>query len=172
MTGRMRTVKPEFFQHHGLYEAEAQSGLPLRVAFAGLWTQCDREGRFEWRPRMLKLAILPYDPVDLRSWWKGWSATGSLPPAQPVSRPAPGCITSWSRHQIRKQPRARVCHPCPTRQHRDRLASSTRERRDTPREERDDDASTTREACVDHASGTRHPREGHAPAVELEGKGL
>lgn len=57
-------MKPEFFQHEDLYDLEAGSGLPVRVAFAGLWTQADREGRFQWRPRKLKVNILPYDDVD------------------------------------------------------------------------------------------------------------
>ena len=38
--------------------------MPIRVAFAGLWTRCDREGRFQWRPRQLKVQILPYDNAD------------------------------------------------------------------------------------------------------------
>jgi hypothetical protein len=62
--GRIRTVKPEFFKHSGLYDAEVEFQLPLRLAFAGLWTCCDREGRFKWRPRELKLDVLPYDECD------------------------------------------------------------------------------------------------------------
>jgi hypothetical protein len=62
--GRIRTIKPEFFLHEGLFDLEEESGLPIRLAFAGLWTQCDREGRFKWRPRRLGAAILPYDNVD------------------------------------------------------------------------------------------------------------
>jgi hypothetical protein len=61
---RIRTIKPQFFKHEGLYDAEVSSGFPLRLAFAGLWTCCDREGRFPWRPRMLKTEIMPYDSVD------------------------------------------------------------------------------------------------------------
>lgn len=61
---RSRIVKPEFFQHAELFDAERSSGFPLRVAFAGLWCQADREGRFVWKPRQLKLHILPYDEVD------------------------------------------------------------------------------------------------------------
>jgi hypothetical protein len=34
---RIRTIKPEFFHHEGIYEAELQSNLPLRLAFIGLW---------------------------------------------------------------------------------------------------------------------------------------
>lgn len=61
---RIRTIKPEFFLHERLFEAEQQSGLPLRVAYAGLWCAADREGRFKWEPRRLGVQILPYDQVD------------------------------------------------------------------------------------------------------------
>jgi len=62
--GRIRTIKPEFFLHEGLFDLEQESQLPLRLAFAGLWCQCDREGRFKWQPRKLKVTILPYDDID------------------------------------------------------------------------------------------------------------
>jgi hypothetical protein len=61
---RIRSVKPEFFRHEELYEAERASGMPLRLAFAGLWTCCDKNGVFPWRPRALKLDVLPYDELD------------------------------------------------------------------------------------------------------------
>lgn len=62
---RQRFIKPAFFLHGELYDAEAASGLPLRVAFAGLWTQADRRGVFRCKLRELKLAVLPHDPVDM-----------------------------------------------------------------------------------------------------------
>lgn len=62
---RIRTIKPEFFQHEELADLEHETGLPLRVAFAGLWCAADREGRFRWKPRRLKNAILPYDNVKM-----------------------------------------------------------------------------------------------------------
>jgi hypothetical protein len=62
---RIRTVKPELFKHEDLFDAEIANNLPLRLAFIGLLTCCDREGRFKWRPRRLKLDILPYDDVDI-----------------------------------------------------------------------------------------------------------
>ncbi len=61
---RIRTVKPEFFKHYDLFKAEEESGLPLRVAFSGLWTCADKEGRFKWQPAQLKLDVLPYDNLD------------------------------------------------------------------------------------------------------------
>lgn len=61
---RIRTIKPEFFTHAGLFDAEKETKLPLRVGFVGLWCACDREGRFKWEPRRLGVMILPYDGFD------------------------------------------------------------------------------------------------------------
>jgi hypothetical protein len=61
---RIRTIKPEFFIHEELFELEKKSGLPVRLAFIGLWCAADREGRFKWQPRALGAQILPYDGAD------------------------------------------------------------------------------------------------------------
>jgi len=96
---RIRSIKPEFFRHFDLYKAEHETGLPIRVAFAGLWTCADREGRFKWRPEELKVEILPHDQVDfsrvmdalltrgflVKYAWRG-SFFGSIP--------------SWRSHQF------------------------------------------------------------------------
>ena len=39
---RIRTVKPELFRHLALFEAEEKYQMPLRIAFVGLFTCCDR----------------------------------------------------------------------------------------------------------------------------------
>lgn len=62
---RIRNIKPGFFKDSDLYDAEKACGLPLRVAYAGLWTVADRAGRFKWKPREIKTDILPYDEVDM-----------------------------------------------------------------------------------------------------------
>jgi len=62
---RIRTVKPDLFRHEGLFHLEQETKLPIRVAWSGLFTVCDREGRFEWKPNVLKLDILPFDSVDM-----------------------------------------------------------------------------------------------------------
>lgn len=62
--GRIRTVKPELFKHEDLFDLERDTGLPIRIAFTGLFTCCDKEGRFKWRPRTLKLDVLPHDELD------------------------------------------------------------------------------------------------------------
>lgn len=60
MAGRIRTIKPEAFKDADLWDAEQESGLPLFRAYTALWCQADREGRFAWKPRELKLDCLPY----------------------------------------------------------------------------------------------------------------
>ena len=58
---RIRTIKPDFFRHELLQELESQYGkLKPMLVFVGLWTLCDKNGVFEWRPRQLKLDILPF----------------------------------------------------------------------------------------------------------------
>ena len=96
---RIRTVKPELFRHEGLFEAEITNKLPLRLAFIGLLTCCDREGRFKWRPQRLKLDMLPYDNnVDIvqvldalakHEFIKKYEHQGEWY----------GYIPSWSKHQ-------------------------------------------------------------------------
>lgn len=63
---RIRTVKPEFFRHETLQDLEvANPGSYVMLLFEGLWTQCDKNGVFEWRPRQLKLDILPFIEYDI-----------------------------------------------------------------------------------------------------------
>lgn len=63
---RIRTIKPEFFRHEGLQDLEAENpGACVMLVFAGLWGHCDKAGRFEWKPRTLKLDILPFIEFDM-----------------------------------------------------------------------------------------------------------
>lgn len=57
---RTRNLKPSFFTN----EALADLSPLARLLFQGLWTQADREGRLEDRPKKLKAQILPYDNCD------------------------------------------------------------------------------------------------------------
>lgn len=63
---RIRTIKPEFFRHEALQDLEIENpGMHVMLVFAGLWGHCDSKGRFEWRPRQLKLDILPFLSFDM-----------------------------------------------------------------------------------------------------------
>jgi len=95
---RIRSIKPAFFRHGRLYEAEKESGFPLRVAFAGLWTAADREGRFRWEPRELKLDCLPYDDLDFEAVLDALHAGGFVEKYETDGR-VYGYIPSWLDHQ-------------------------------------------------------------------------
>jgi hypothetical protein len=104
---RIRTVKPELFRHEGLLDLELKSNLPIRIAFIGLFTVADREGRFEWNPRILKLDILPFDEVDFsrvldalesREFIRRYSHHGTHNPS--LNQKFYGFIPSFGKHQV------------------------------------------------------------------------
>ncbi len=98
MIPKIRTVKPELFSHEGLFEAELDFHLPLRLAFIALFTCCDREGRFRWQPRRLKRDLLPYDDLDLSRVLDALAMRGFIKKYK-LQGESYGCIPSWSRHQ-------------------------------------------------------------------------
>ena len=58
---RIRTIKPEFFTSEDIV-----SLTPLtRLLYIALWCEADREGRFEWKPKTIKLRYLPGDGCDI-----------------------------------------------------------------------------------------------------------
>ena len=58
---RSRNIKPGFFVNDELGEC-----APIaRLAFIGLWTIADREGRLTDRPKKIKSQVLPYDKCDM-----------------------------------------------------------------------------------------------------------
>lgn len=96
---RIRTIKPAFFKHEELFDLEQKTGLPLRVAFAALWTVCDREGRFQWRPRALKLDCLPYDDVDFSRVLDALATRGFVVKYESDGK-FYGFVPSFSVHQV------------------------------------------------------------------------
>ena len=61
MMARSRNIKPGFFSNEHLAEVD----FATRLLFIGMWTEADREGRLEDRPRRLKMALFPADNVDI-----------------------------------------------------------------------------------------------------------
>lgn len=144
--GRIRSIKPDFFIHEDLFDAEKASKLPLRLAFSGLWTQCDREGRFHWRPRMLKTDILPYDDLDFEKVLNALAEHGFVQ-KYVVDGNAFGFIPSWSKHQYVNQREAESAIPCPdpcTHVHA-RVEREREQEREQEREGKDANASYARE---------------------------
>ena len=92
-------MKPLFFRHLELFKTERESGLPIRVAFAGLWTAADREGRFRWEPEVLKLDCLPYDQIDFSRVLDALVTRGFVEKYTSSGRDF-GWIPGFKRHQI------------------------------------------------------------------------
>ncbi len=109
---RIRTVKPDLFRHEALYEAEMRYQLPLRFAFIGLFTCCDREGRFRWRPRQLKLDVLPYDEMDFSIILNALAEVGFIEKYAAQGEEY-GYIPSWHRHQVLNNKEKKSDYPVP-----------------------------------------------------------
>ena len=96
---RIRTIKPEFFTNLKLYKAEKEESLPIRLAFAGLFTVCDREGRFKWVPEEIQLSILPFDrDVDFARVLHALHTRGYIEKYR-VKNEDFGFIPTWKTHQ-------------------------------------------------------------------------
>jgi hypothetical protein len=140
---RIRTIKPDFFRHLGLFRLEVESGLPVRVAFAGLWTSSDRDGRFKWIPEELKLDCLPYDVVDFSRVLDALATRGHIV-KYTVNGADFGFIPSWHEHQVINNRETASSLPAPTETS---IAAAT----------------CTRQPRVPHASST--------PLVHAQGEG-
>jgi hypothetical protein len=158
MPGRIRTVKPSFFLHEELYDLEQETGLPIRLAYAGLWTQADREGRFRWRPRELKTQILPYDEVDFSRVLDALSGRAFITRYQ-VGGQDYGVIPTFLRHQVINNRERQSELPAPP--------STSDEETTSTREARVDDASPI---IASPAQGEGKGREGNWNGNGKEGK--
>lgn len=112
MRPRIRTIKPEFFQDEGLWDLAAESGLPVHLAFAGLWCFADREGRFEWRPRALKAGILPYWDGDFSRVLDALAGGGFLVRYAVDGRDY-GLVHTFAEHQVINQRESKSVLPAP-----------------------------------------------------------
>ena len=95
---RIRTIKPDFFRHEGLQDLAAQHGAHVMLVFAGLWGHCDRFGRFECKPRHLKLDILPFLEFDMADTIRILEAAGFVQTYE-VGSKRYGFIFSFAEHQ-------------------------------------------------------------------------
>ncbi|MBZ5522152.1 MAG: hypothetical protein LAP21_07915 [Acidobacteriia bacterium] len=103
---RIRTIKPVFARHEKLQELESASPqLRPMLTFCCLWPQCDRAGRFEWRPKQLKLDILPFVDYDLGETME-LLAKHDFIRRYEVGGKVYGYVPSWDDHQC---PNAKEC---------------------------------------------------------------
>lgn len=148
MRGRIRSIKPEVFLDEDLWFLEQETGLPVFRAFTGLWTQSDREGRFEWRPLALKAAVLPYWQGDFSRVLDALATRGFIVRYASGTREY-GIVRTFKRHQAINGREPASSLPAPPKEY---LAIP-----DTP-------------GRVEDASSTRRPRDTCTPAG-TEGNG-
>lgn len=96
---RIRTIKPEMAKHEDLFDLEQSTGLPMRFAWAMLPTACDREGRFQWRPRTLKADILPHDLIEFSRVLDAWLTRGFIVKYR-VGNEWYGWVPTFKKHQV------------------------------------------------------------------------
>jgi hypothetical protein len=113
MRGRIRQLKPELFLDDEFWALQEQHPeLPLLQGFLGLWCQADREGRFEWKPAMLKTQVLPYWGGDFGRVLDALHQAGLLLSCEVDGRRY-GAIRSFARHQRPNNREPRSCIPDP-----------------------------------------------------------
>ena len=92
--------------HPGLFTDEAFMSLLARVVLPGLWTECDDQGLFAWKPQTLKARLLPGDNADMalvlaeleaadfiRAFSQGGKAFGAVRNFRKYQRPKkPSCV--------------------------------------------------------------------------------
>ncbi len=94
MMARSRNIKPGFFSNEHLAELD----FATRLLFIGLWTEADREGRLEDRPRRLKMALFPADNVDVDRMLDDLDHLGFIK-RYSVGEVKAIQVINWSRHQ-------------------------------------------------------------------------
>jgi|SRR5882762_1640925 len=144
---RIRTFKPDLLKHELLFDMETELKAPVRMIFAGLWTVCDREGRFKWKPRSIRAEVFPFDTFDISRVLDALASRGFLVKYE-CNGELFGWVKSWTSHQFinNKEPQSSLPNPIDNEQL---------------------DVSVTRESRVDNAKSTRGVKEGKV----MEGNG-
>lgn len=91
---RARNIKPGFFANELLVELPFET----RLLFIGLWTEADREGRLEDRPKRIKMALFPADNVDINAMLADLERMGFIRRYN-AGGTAAIQIVNWSKHQ-------------------------------------------------------------------------
>lgn len=92
---RARNIKPGFFKNEVLAEMPAST----RLLFIGLWCLADREGRFENRPKRIKIELFPMDEIDIAESLNELCAGGFLVLYEAHGKSL-GQIVNFTKHQV------------------------------------------------------------------------
>lgn len=91
--------------HPGLFTDEAFMSLSLlaRVVLPGLWTECDDQGVFAWKPQTLKARLLPGDNADMALVLAELEAADLIRPFSHDGKPF-GAVRNFRKYQRPKKP--------------------------------------------------------------------
>lgn len=103
---RIRSVHP------GLTTDEAFMAMSAyaKAAWAPLWTECDDQGVFEWKPIVLKARILPADNVDFTALLAEWEQLGVVCRFEDEGK-SYGAVRNFRKFQRPKKPQSK--YPLP-----------------------------------------------------------
>lgn len=98
---RIRSVHPGFFS-----DEDWLSVSPLARLFAiGIWTECDDQGAFAWKPVQLKIRLMPADNVDIRELLAELEGAGLVRRYEHEGHQY-GVVRNFVRYQKPKYPKA------------------------------------------------------------------
>jgi hypothetical protein len=103
---RIRSVHPGFFTD----EAYVEFQHVTRLLLIGLWTECDDQGIFEWKPARLKMRLFPADALDLSPMLAELEAGNAIRRFE-VDGAVYGAVRNFRKYQRPKSPNA--VHPLP-----------------------------------------------------------
>lgn len=97
---RIRTIKPELFRHEKLQDLQSEHpNSNVMLVFIGLFTQADKNGIFPYKPRSLKLDILPFLEFDINATLTLLLANGFIKVFESDGDKY-GFIPAFTKHQV------------------------------------------------------------------------
>jgi hypothetical protein len=103
---RIRSVHPSLFTDEGFMSLTPHS----QVFMIGLWTECDDQGAFEWKPLTLKARLRPVADVDAAELLAELDRAGFIKKYD-VDGKAFGAVRNFQKFQRPKKPKN--VHPVP-----------------------------------------------------------
>lgn len=91
----VRHIKPEYAVHEGV----CQMSIDARYAHQNSWCHADKNGNFEWKPRSLKLKVMPFDEVNFEALMLQWVKFGFCVRYE-VDGQQYGHFPNWEKHQF------------------------------------------------------------------------
>jgi hypothetical protein len=87
-----------------------EMSMPAKAAWPLLWTECDDQGVFEWKPVVLKARLLPADNLDFADVLEEYLRLGAVLKYEVDGRSF-GAVRNFQKYQRPKKPNS--IHPLP-----------------------------------------------------------